>query len=63
MQMRETSRGVDKKLHVNNNAKTACVEGLAQRIVKGNVPAKLKDMNILTLDIGNVVAGSKFRGK
>ena len=43
--------------------KTACVEGLAQRIVKGNVPAKLKDMNILTLDIGNVVAGSKFRGE
>jgi len=42
--------------------KTAVVEGLAQRIVDGNVPETLKDKRIVTLDISSMVAGAKYRG-
>ncbi len=43
--------------------KTAIAEGLAQRIVSGNVPEELKERRVLALDIGAMVAGSKFRGE
>ena len=43
--------------------KTAIAEGLAQRIVSGDVPEVLKDRRLLALDMGNLVAGSKFRGE
>ncbi|MEO0123471.1 MAG: AAA family ATPase [candidate division WOR-3 bacterium] len=43
--------------------KTAIVEGLAQRIVEKNVPEILKDKRILALDMGSLVAGSKYRGE
>ncbi|MCL2594644.1 MAG: ATP-dependent Clp protease ATP-binding subunit [Promicromonosporaceae bacterium] len=42
--------------------KTAVVEGLAQDIVAGNVPETLKDKNLYTLDMGSLVAGSRYRG-
>ena len=42
--------------------KTTIVEGLAQDIVKGNVPETLKDKHIYTLDLGALVAGSRYRG-
>ena len=42
--------------------KTAIVEGLAQKIVKGEVPSKLKDKIILQLDMGALVAGTRYRG-
>ncbi len=43
--------------------KTAIVEGLAQRIVKGDVPAGLRDKRLVALDIGALVAGAKYRGE
>ncbi|GLZ04224.1 ATP-dependent Clp protease ATP-binding protein [Actinomadura sp. NBRC 104412] len=42
--------------------KTAVVEGLAQKIVKGDVPETLKDKQLYTLDLGALVAGSRYRG-
>jgi ATP-dependent Clp protease ATP-binding subunit ClpC len=42
--------------------KTAVVEGLAQKIVKGQVPESLKDKQLYTLDLGALVAGSRYRG-
>ena len=42
--------------------KTAVVEGLSQAIVKGDVPENLKDKQLYTLDLGALVAGSRYRG-
>lgn len=42
--------------------KTAILEGLAQRIVKGDVPESLKEMELMSLDLGALLAGAKFRG-
>ncbi len=43
--------------------KTAIVEGLAQKIVEGNIPEILKDKRVVTLDISSLLAGSKYRGE
>ncbi|GAE77808.1 ATP-dependent Clp protease [Cutibacterium acnes JCM 18918] len=42
--------------------KSACVEGLAQAIVRGDVPETLRDKKIYSLDLGSMVAGSRYRG-
>jgi len=43
--------------------KTAIAEGLAQKIVEGNIPDTIKDKRVLTLDLSGMVAGSKYRGE
>ena len=43
--------------------KTAIIEGLAQRVAEGDVPDRLRDKRVLALDMGSLVAGSKFRGE
>ena len=43
--------------------KTAIVEGLAQRIIRGDVPTSLKDKTIFSLDMGTLIAGAKYRGE
>jgi ATP-dependent Clp protease ATP-binding subunit ClpA len=51
-------------VHVGDSGvgKTAVTEGLAQRIIAGNVPDTLKDFSIMSLDMGALIAGTKYRG-
>ena len=43
--------------------KTAIVEGLARKIIDGDIPETLKDKRILALDMGSMIAGTKYRGE
>ncbi|MFZ0392154.1 MAG: ATP-dependent chaperone ClpB, partial [Calditrichia bacterium] len=43
--------------------KTAIVEGIAQRVIKGDIPENLKDKKVVALDMGSLIAGAKFRGE
>src|ERR671926_151839 len=52
-----------RKLGHSHVGKTAIAEGLAHRIVKGDVPETLQSKRVLTLDIGSLVAGTKYRGE
>ena len=67
----ETVIGILSRKNKNNPAligepgvgKTAIAEGLAQRIAAGNVPPQLKDKKLYSLNMANLVAGTKYRGE
>ena len=50
-------------MYTTGVGKTAIVEGLAQRIVRGDVPSILKEARLVSLDMGALVAGAKYRGE
>ncbi|NJL60397.1 MAG: AAA domain-containing protein, partial [Desulfobacteraceae bacterium] len=69
-EVRQTIRVLSRRMKSNpiiigepGVGKTAIVEGLAQRIVKGDVPDTLKNVSVLSLDMGQLVAGAKYRGE